>query len=789
MNRKPLALVSVLVTLLVIFSFVSCEGNNVIPVGTLSIMVSDSMTRAIEPNIPLDVAKYEVSLLNNDGTSIVSKELDKSNPSLSQGNIPVGSYTVKVDAKNKDGVIIGTGSKSCVIEKDKTTEVSVTVNELSGTGNLSVTLTGAVDSNATYTLTIYKPDDTEVDSVEFTTVDTSLKAEIELDNGFYYFVVTDSEGNTSVPEAFRIVKGDNLTAEAYIYGSLGSFRVTITNSIIPNPTLSLSVSDSIIHVGEEFTVNATGMSGESLAYSWYVNGKAVEGSESTLTLTLDFAGDYTVRCLVKDTASSVVWSSDKTITVHDAGYKPTELVLSGEIETWIIGDVLIPRDMVVTLNANGSALMEAQYGQGHRTFSLGDNSTLSCDLSGVEGYSYYFETEVAEDGSTIVYIVIDKEIDNPAYLSFIFDYDYRFNKERGEYRGFYVYPQGENTRSERAGIVSLTNNTTTRTIKVEPNSYRISSYTGSNCSIWSEMTPNNVSLAAGETKEVTVTIPYCRVKLMNFETESSSAMIISEQSGFDYIHFDKEGDEISFVLGNDYSGSHSFILREYYSDCVYRFEATITMGETIEVEPVRDDAVFVESDVTIPAGRALVKSTSSVLFENSVWPIYKVEDTAGNNRGTEDLDCRSDRWFNASTDMTISFADLLNTGYTFSVTVTPTEDENGAYSEVVVNVDKEIENYATLRITPDVDENLIGGEGALISLQMNGDRQLILLPYWASMEPYELKVAPGAYRCCGFWNSYRDPNTDIIYAPRVDSNFTCTSGETTDVTLYLEVWR
>lgn len=789
MNRKPLALVSVLVTLLVIFSFVSCEGNNVIPVGTLSIMVSDSMTRAIEPNIPLDVAKYEVSLLNNDGTSIVSKELDKSNPSLSQGNIPVGSYTVKVDAKNKDGVIIGTGSKSCVIEKDKTTEVSVTVNELSGTGNLSVTLTGAVDSNATYTLTIYKPDDTEVDSVEFTTVDTSLKAEIELDNGFYYFVVTDSEGNTSVPEAFRIVKGDNLTAEAYIYGSLGSFRVTITNSIIPNPTLSLSVSDSIIHVGEEFTVNATGMSGESLAYSWYVNGKAVEGSESTLTLTLDFAGDYTVRCLVKDTASSVVWSSDKTITVHDAEYKPTELVLSGEIETWIIGDVLIPRDMVVTLNANGSALMEAQYGQGHRTFSLGDNSTLSCDLSGVEGYSYYFETEVAEDGSTIVYIVIDKEIDNPAYLSFIFDYDYRFNKERGEYRGFYVYPQGENTRSERAGIVSLTNNTTTRTIKVEPNSYRISSYTGSNCSIWSEMTPNNVSLAAGETKEVTVTIPYCRVKLMNFETESSSAMIISEQSGFDYIHFDKEGDEISFVLGNDYSGSHSFILREYYSDCVYRFEATITMGETIEVEPVRDDAVFVESDVTIPAGRALVKSTSSVLFENSVWPIYKVEDTAGNNRGTEDLDCRSDRWFNASTDMTISFADLLNTGYTFSVTVTPTDDENGAYSEVVVNVDKEIENYATLRITPDVDENLIGGEGALISLQMNGDRQLILLPYWASMEPYELKVAPGAYRCCGFWNSYRDPNTDIIYAPRVDSNFTCTSGETTDVTLYLEVWR
>ena len=77
----------------------------------------------------------------------------------------------------------------------------------------------------------------------------------------------------------------------------------------------------------------------------------------------------------------------------------------------------------------------------------------------------------------------------------------------------------------------------------------------------------------------------------------------------------------------------------------------------------------------------------------------------------------------------------------------------------------------------------------MITLQKEGDSQLILLPYWATMKPYELKVASGAYRCCGFWNSYRDPNTDIIYAPRVDSNFTCTSGETTDVTLYLEVWR
>ena len=171
-----------------------------------------------------------------------------------------------------------------------------------------------------------------------------------------------------------------------------------------------------------------------------------------------------------------------------------------------------------------------------------------------------------------------------------------------------------------------------------------------------------------------------------------------------------------------------------------------------------------------------------------MWPVYKVEDSAGNNIGTGYLDGRSTKRFNASTDMSISFADLLDAGYTYSVTVTPAEDANGAYSEVVVNVDKEIENYATLRVTPNVDESIIAGNGTLITLRQDGNNQLSLLPYWATMEPYEVKVAPGSYRCVGFWNAYTDQNTGTRYAPRVDESFTCTSGKTTDVTLYLEEW-
>ena len=164
---------------------------------------------------------------------------------------------------------------------------------------------------------------------------------------------------------------------------------------------------------------------------------------------------------------------------------------------------------------------------------------------------------------------------------------------------------------------------------------------------------------------------------------------------------DTVGDEISFVLGNDYRGINTnFILWDHKSDYIYKFEATVTMGETIEVEPVREDGIFVESEVVIPAGRVTIKTTSSVLFENSMWPVYKVEDAAGNNIGRGDLDCRSTfgYCFNASTDMSISFADLLDAGYTYRVTV-----------------------------TPNVDENIIAGKGTLLLLRKDGNSQSFFL--------------------------------------------------------------
>lgn len=209
------------------------------------------------------------------------------------------------------------------------------------------------------------------------------------------------------------------------------------------------------------------------------------------------------------------------------------------------------------------------------------------------------------------------------------------------------------------------------------------------------------------------------------------------------------------------------------------------MGETIEVTPERVDANYVASETIIPAGRVVVKSTSSVLFENSMWPYFKVSDSSGVTIGKGNLDCRHSYKFNSPSEMIIAFTNLLGEGYTYEVSLKNAEDEEGEYTEVTVNVSKDIENYAILRVSTEIDEKLVSAHGTLVSLQINGDGDILLLPFW-STETYDLYVAPGDYRRCGYWDRLTDPDTGKEYAPYVDTYFVCTSGEITEITLYLK---
>lgn len=779
MKRKAIGLFTVI---LVLLCFVSCSNNSSVPAtGSVSIVLNNN-ARGIEPNISLDTAKYSVAISGTGYSSV--EDVATSVSVYSKKDIPEGNYTVTVSAINSAGIVIGEGSKEFSITRNNTTEVSVTVDEIAGNGKLTVTLSGTVIEGKTYTLNVYDSKDSLVKSVPF----TDNVAELEIGNGYYYFTVSDGIGTVSDPEAFRMLKGDHLSAEAKVYsGGDGSFRLEITNVIKPTPELKLAFSSPIVHAGDSVTVSAVGMEGSTLTYSWFIDGLEAEGENgAAITFSKNVSGEYSIKCLVKDSASNLVWSADRMLTVYDVGYKPLTLSLQGNVEFWCVGDVLIPADLQVSVNKDSAELYSFQYGQGHRTFTFGKESVITCSLSGVDGYSYYLETETDGD-YTVVYIVIDREIADPAFVKVNFDYDYRFHRERNEYIGFYLCPEGGSSRSEGSGIVSMTNNTASRIIKVNPGYYRQNGMTGNNGTLYSSVSPSNFIVASGETKELTVTLPYATVVLEDFDGDAGYYGISLGGDGISWIYVDEMDGNKVVLLSSSNVGYGSYSLWEAFNpDYRYDFSTTAGIGATQSVSTIKNEIDWKESGVTIPAGRTLFRVTSSVVLDRTFQELYWKAVTPDDSLyACSNMDFRWPDWINCDKSLRLYCTDITEqSGFTYTCSLEKQSDESGEYNLVTFNIDKDMSDYATLKVTHSFDEALLVN-GTYITARRNNDNKYILIPV-CSGGSSEYKIEPGTYRYNGYWNSIQDPQTGKEYVPRIPENFICTSGKTTELSVRLE---
>lgn len=779
MKRKAIGLFTVI---LVLLCFASCSNNSSVPsTGSVSIVLNNN-ARGIEPNISLDTAKYSVAISGTGYSSV--EDVATSVSVYSKKDIPEGNYTVTVSAINSAGIVIGEGSKEFSITRNNTTEVSVTVDEIAGNGKLTVTLSGTVIEGKTYTLNVYDSKDSLVKSVPF----TDNVAELEIGNGYYYFTVSDGIGTVSDPEAFRMLKGDHLSAEAKVYsGGDGSFRLEITNVIKPTPELKLAFSSPNVHAGDSVTVSAVGMEGSTLTYSWFIDGVEAEGENgAAITFSKNVSGEYSIKCLVKDSASNLVWSADRMLTVYDVGYKPLTLCLQGNVEFWCVGDVLIPADLQVSVNKDSAELYSFQYGHGHRAFTFDKESVITCSLSGVDGYSYYLETETDGD-YTVVYIVIDREIEDPAFVKVNFDYDYRFHRERNEYRGFYLCPEGASYRSEGSGIVSMTNNTASRIIKVNPGYYRQNGMTGNNGTLDPSVSPSNFTVASGETKEVTVTLPYATVVLEGFDGDAGYYGIKLGDYDVDRGYVDEmDGKKVILLPSGNVGYSHYSLWKAFNPDYRYDFSTTAGIGETQNVSTIKNEIDWIDSGVTIPAGRTLIRVTSAVVLDRTFQELYwKTVTPDGSLYDSGIMDLSWPSWINLNQSFRLYCTDITGqSGYKYKCSVEKQSDESGEYNLVTINIDKDMSDYATLKVNHSFDESLLVN-GTYITARRNSDNKYILIPVYSGGSS-EYKIEPGTYRSNGYWNSILDPQTGKEYAPRIPENFICTSGKTTELSVRLE---
>ncbi len=778
---------SVFIMLLILLSSCSLQVESMY--GDITV-VFDSQTRSIDSNISMETDSYKITFSGPNGES-VSSTANKNASSISRKGLIAGEWTITVDALNADSVVIGSGSTKVEIKKGETTTANITVSELEGDGTLSVTIYGDNPNSSTYTLNVYKNDsgtDSLVKSLAFSSFGSILKAEVTLSNGYYIIKVVSSTASEQcpVPETVRIVKGDKVSASYTINEGEGRVSIAVNNLVSPSPSLDLSFSSSIPHIGDSITVTVAGMRAGSYKYEWYLDGTKVTGDTSSITVdSLTSVGDYVVTCIVRDTESSLTWSVSKVLTVYDDSYKPQTITISGETEFYIVSDVLIPQDIKVGIYRKSTDTLIGRCSP-HFLTSTSTSDEVYAKVTNKEGYSVYFEEKyISSKNRTLVYVVIDKPMDTYGTL----EINSGINDEFDAYYEYYCW------QGIADGYVPLPIYNDSRTIKIAAGTYTVNknsqkrSY--NHVTVQTTYDKNSIEIKEGETTALTVSIPYGTFVLKSSSIKSGESyhVWVRKDNKNSASHpFTAEDGEIRIGVSSYYNYDSILVWDDYSEYCSYCIaEGPVSAGSTKEVDVEFTEAAFEKYKTAIPQGRYKVDTDTNVLLrENAPASIFwklKSRDSTVRNFCANLMNVRSG---NLSADVDFYYFDLLKSGYSFSVTSSLKEDDNGEYTLILFTFDREIENAGTLVVNYDVPSGITLSDtsrAAIYLLTESGEELTIPVK---SGETKTLKAAPGTYTYNGVWSWITDSYGNSYKAVLDNSSFTVQSGETTTVTVKFE---
>ena len=224
------------------------------------------------------------------------------------------------------------------------------------------------------------------------------------------------------------------------------------------------------------------------------------GAYADLEYEITDMADGTHEIALFASNGTMVWAESESFLVNSF---PTSIEIEGPIEIFTVGNVLIPENTWVEMSIGGKDY-DIEVGFDHWIENLVGNNVISVGDVSTDGYFAYLETEYDNaNNRTIIYIVIDSLIENPAYLTLKFEHEYYFDNYST--KGPYLHLI-ENNDYAFDGMVLVTNSKADRTIKVEPGTYEYGSNYGSNspgCFI--DITPTDFTVAEGETVAITLT--------------------------------------------------------------------------------------------------------------------------------------------------------------------------------------------------------------------------------------------------------------------------------------------
>jgi hypothetical protein len=311
--------------------FSSCHADFDADTGFLKLNIrSGSVLRLIEPSIDMEIDMYRIS---GEGPMEHSFYLETGDASENIGKLKFGAWSIVVEAVNKDGTVIASGSSSAIVNVGEISNVEITVFPLEGTGALALNVT-------------WNSNDIENVSLEGKLVAVS-GAEMPLD-----FTVDDGEAeltesdvttkyhtlivrlhDTGIPvmgavEVVRIVKDE--TTEGHIdFDEInrqgGGISVNI-DADMENP-LEVTINGTEDEIQENGSMTVTASISEEIEgiiYAWYINAEPQEmGDEFTVEdLT---AGLYYMSLTAFTADGKRAGSANHFFKVTTASEQPTVL--------------------------------------------------------------------------------------------------------------------------------------------------------------------------------------------------------------------------------------------------------------------------------------------------------------------------------------------------------------------------------------------------------------------------------------------------------------------------------
>lgn len=742
-----------LLFLAVLFCLVGCSQDTPVQTGTLEININADVSRGIQA-ISMETESYNVTVKDS-SENVVFSSTGKAQTSYSI-KVVAGTYTVNVEAFNSDGDVIGTGSVSATVVAGQVNSFSVTVSEVAGNGTFSISITANEGYPLSYS--IKNASGTEVKSGSLSYEDGTYSASESLSNGFYTFIITRTDSSKVLKyDSVRIISEKTASYSAS-FQFLTDGSVVVVNEIAATPEISISLSATTLQEGDTLTATAaiSGITDE--ACYWVLDGVALSEAKPyedlEYVITESDEGEHEIALFA--TENTKVWSESKTFIVGARSY-PTSVMVSGDIEVFVVSNVLVPKSTKLDIDIKSSMLhRQTSAGHFHIYETLDEETEITVGNVNQEGYFAYIETENDSTNSrTIIYVVIDKNIENPAYLTLKFQHEFVLGE--GQTVGPWIHKMVDG-ESVFDGMIMVSNSKEDRTLKVEPGDYRYNSNYGSNTNgYYVDVAPESFTAEQGETTVLTLTSrPF---GTLNITAPSKYDSYQVYEDGFLSGIINKgEVHSVSGLVEDEYSlmfvPVDSDSITSYYS-CSGAFVEGDNQADLIETE-----INFSDSGLTVSGEIITIEYAYNAVIPRSSIAFLKIDDDIVNVSAPNDVG------FNKSvSEAAISVALVSGLeGYSITPTV------NGSTITLTYDLAGGESDYATLNIV--FDDFTPDSEYAKCYPNLDKEEGSDRVRYEIPVGPTTLKILPGRYSGNGCWgrggNSYS-------FAPR--DSFTVAAGD------------